>query len=156
MRSCKKRSVKSWKIMENPWIILNCENKWELIMTKIFQQRRFLRWPTMKQFSKLRFMEFVGLLNSRFDYASLDFEPSARLRFKSYVKLFLYVTLGLKFFLSQFFPRESTVQLLIGSLYNFLEPKPKFFIGLIVSNTFTYRLFSKSFNPKFEFSRGFW
>ena len=109
----------------------------------------------MKQFSKLRFMEFVGLLNSRFDYASLDFEPSARLRFKSYVKLFLYVTLGLKFFLSQFFPRESTVQLLIGSLYNFLEPKPKFFIGLIVSNTFTYRLFSKSVNPKFEFSRGF-
>lgn len=77
-------------------------------------------------------MELVGLLNSRFDYASLEFKKSIGLRLKSYVKLFLYATLGVKFILSMFFPRESIIQLFIGSLYNFLDPKPKFFIAMVV------------------------
>lgn len=88
--------------------------------------------PEMKKFNKIRFLEFIGLLDKRLNYKSLRFESSAYLRFKSYLILFYQLSFILKFFVSTFFKKDDIVQLAIGSPFNYLEEVPKFVMGLVV------------------------
>ena len=71
----------------------------------------------MKKFSKVRYLEGVGLLNRKFDHETLEFQPSLYLSFNSYFALFIRVTWPLKLFVSLFWPREHIFQLIIGNIY---------------------------------------
>lgn len=68
------------------------------------------------KFNKIQFLQSVGLLSSRFDYATLRFERSWYLLFKS--NLIFLVTLSgiLKICISPMFKREDLIQLYIGSV----------------------------------------
>lgn len=87
----------------------------------------------MKKFDKIQFFEFIGLLDKRLDKESLQFKSSLYLRLKSYLILFYQLSFILKFFVSTFFEREDIIQLWIGSPWNYLDPVPKFVMGLVVS-----------------------
>lgn len=72
----------------------------------------------MKQFSKVKYLESVGLLHEKFNFEKLEFEPSFYLLLNSYFALFIRVTWPLKLFVSLFWPRTHVYQLLyIGNIY---------------------------------------
>ena len=79
----------------------------------------------MKQFSKVKYLERVGLLHERFNYELLEFEPSFILSLNSHLALFIKVTWPLKLFVSLFWPRRHIAQLYIGNIYNYLDDGPR-------------------------------
>ena len=70
----------------------------------------------MKKFKKLELLEFLGLLNARFNYETLQFEESFKCRFGANLRVFLLITSCFKYYLSKFWPREHLIQLYIGSV----------------------------------------
>lgn len=104
----------------------------------------------MKQFSKLKFLEWYGLVNGRFNYESLLFEESFKYRLRASLQAFLLASPGLKYYASKFWPKDHLIQLYIGSvrtfdpstgfsnllplnsprsIYNYLPPMPKTFMA---------------------------
>ena len=105
----------------------------------------FFKWPferlklkmekvvKMEKFSKVKFMQKIGLLTSEFNCDTGEFETCWRLRLKSYLLLiFLRLTFPLRLTLSYFYPVESLAQLWIGNLYLVLADQKGIF-ALIVS-----------------------
>ena len=85
-----------------------------------------------KKFSKLRLFQILGLLTCTFNNETLKFEPSWSLRVLFYISLLSKPLFEIKLFVSNFFPRNSPVQLLIGNLFNYTPPQAKMFIGIVV------------------------
>ena len=86
-----------------------------------------------KKFSKVRFLQILGLLNKKFNYATLQFEPSLLLNCIFYISLLLKPLYGVKPFISYFFPKNHPAQLIIGSNFNYLPDKPRIFFGITAS-----------------------
>ena len=84
----------------------------------------------MKKFDKLKYLEYLGLIERRFNYTTERFESSWRLRLKYYAILLLKVTFCLKIFASRFFEQTDPVQLLIGSPYTYFGEGIRRFITL--------------------------
>lgn len=70
-----------------------------------------------KEFSKIKFLQTWCLLNRRFNYDTLKFEPSWWLRLRCYIITFFKATLPLKLIVSLFFEREDEIQLVIGTCH---------------------------------------
>ena len=87
----------------------------------------------MKKFSKLKFLQSVGLLDAKFNYEKLCFERSRLICFKSKLIFFANLTKLLELFVSPMFEREDLVQLYIGSFYNSYTGTARFFMGWVVS-----------------------
>lgn len=65
----------------------------------------------MNEFNKLNFLTSVGLVNARFDYVSLKFERSTKIRLWCYLHTLLKVLFPFKMYLSMFYVREDPIQL---------------------------------------------
>ena len=83
-----------------------------------------------KKFNKLKLLEIIGLIDSRYNYNSGRFESSWRLRLKYYAIFLVKATFCVKICMSNFFERTDAVQLFIGSPYNFFSVDIKRFISL--------------------------
>ena len=70
----------------------------------------------MKRFSKIKFLESVGFLRSRFNDETGEFERSVYVNFKSNLIMLLKVIILLRVYISIWFKREDLVQLWIGNL----------------------------------------
>ena len=81
------------------------------------------------KFSKLDFLNTCGLLDRKFNFETLRFEGSLRQRLGSYLGLVSHVKIFLSFYVSTLYERHDNIQLLIGSVYNYLPPGPKNFMG---------------------------
>lgn len=68
----------------------------------------------MKQFSKLKFLGLLGLVDRRFNFETGRFEKSASALFNCYLALFLRITFALRLCFSSFYDREDPIQLIIG------------------------------------------
>ena len=68
------------------------------------------------------------ILSLRFNYETLEFEPSWRLRLNSYLATFIKVAIA-KIAVSYLFQQKDLIQLLLGSPYNFFDSNPKFFVS---------------------------
>ena len=86
----------------------------------------------IKKFSKVRLLQIVGLLSRKFNYETLEFERSLLYRFAFYCALLSKIW-TIKFVISCYFPRNHIAQLYLGSFFNFLPHKSRFFIGCAVS-----------------------
>lgn len=82
----------------------------------------------MKRFNKLRVLKWLGLLNCRFNYETLQFEESLKYRVAATLQVLCLTTFGLKLYVSKFWPNEALIQLYLGSIYNYLDPIPKMFM----------------------------
>ena len=68
------------------------------------------------KFNKVRFLTILGFINSRFNYDTLKFEKSFRLRLHACLMALLKASFCLRFSVSNLFEREETVQLWIGNV----------------------------------------
>lgn len=76
-----------------------------------------------KKFSKVKLLQIMGFCGATFNTKTLEFETSPSLRFMTFLKIFLKVSMPLRFFASVFFPKQSIYQLYCGSMFNFLPGK---------------------------------
>lgn len=95
--------------------------------------RRRVEEKTKNEFSKLQLMQSVGFLSSKLNPETLRFDRSLRGTLNCLLKIFFKTSVVLKFYLSTLFEREDTIQLYIGSLFNYLPTLPKAFLGAVVS-----------------------
>ena len=82
----------------------------------------------MKKFNKLRFLQWLGLFRYRFDFEKLEFQEAWQYRVRAALLTSLFSTFGLKIYLTKFWPNYDPKQLLIGSVFNYLDPLPKQFM----------------------------
>ena len=94
----------------------------------------------MKQFSKfdnVKFMQQIGLLSSKFNRETGEFETCWSLRIRTYLSLFcLRLTFPLRLSVSYLYPRDSEIQFYLGNLYNCLPDRGRYFIAYVVSVIF--------------------
>src|SRR4051812_32109109 len=87
-----------------------------------------------KQFNKVRLLQILGLLSRKFNYETLEFEPSWSLRLLSLISPISTSLFAFKFFISTFFSRNDIRQLYIGSIFNFLpDQQSRLVWGVVVS-----------------------
>ena len=86
-----------------------------------------------KKFSKVRFLQILGLLNKNFNHTTFRFEPSLLFNCIFYSSLLLKPLFTLKPFISYLFPKNHPAQLVIGNFFNYLPDKPRIFFGVAAS-----------------------
>lgn len=73
----------------------------------------------------------LGLLDRKINLQTLEFKRSLLLRSIFYLSL-LSKVLTIKFIISYWFPKTHYVQLILGSFFNYLPDRARFFMGLAV------------------------
>lgn len=86
-----------------------------------------------KEFSKVRFLQILGLLNKKINPKTLKFETSFSLNLIFFIHLFSKPLFTFRPFVSYFFPQNEIIQLYIGNAFNYLDDKPKLFLTFGVS-----------------------
>lgn len=71
-----------------------------------------------KKFSKVKFMQQIGLLSSKFNYETHEFENSLSLRLVFSFSLLSKMLFSCPFFVSCFFEKTDVAQLFIGRQVN--------------------------------------
>lgn len=66
-------------------------------------------------------MQWLGLLDRRFDYEKLKFEKSVKLRFRAAFLTLLFCSYELKIYVTKFWPREDIKQLYLGFVMKYLK-----------------------------------
>lgn len=84
--------------------------------TTVRRKSETIQVDEMKTFSKVKFLEFVGLLGARFDNETKTFERFFRHRLKASMTLLLVTSFSLRHYISTLFKREDPIQLQIGSV----------------------------------------
>lgn len=85
------------------------------------------------KFSKLQLMRSIGFLDAKLNPKTLRFDRSIGDTLNCLLKMFCKISFVAKFYVSSLFEREDTIQLFIGSLFNFLPTTPRAFLGIVVS-----------------------
>ena len=94
-----------------------------------------------KKFSKVRFLQVQGLLSRKFNYETFEFERSWPLTFVFLVSLILKPLCVFRTLISCFFPRNDMIQLVIGSVFNYLPNSSRFLLSLASSFAGIWALF---------------
>ena len=97
----------------------------------------------VKDFSKIRLLQTLGLLSRKFNYVTLEFETSGSFRLIIYtvVSLVSKPLFTIKMFISNFFPKTHIAQLYIGSIWNWLPKDPNFYLGIASAIAAIWSLF---------------
>ena len=85
---------------------------------------------SVKKFSKVKLLQMLGLLDKQFNLQTFEFESSLSLRFLFYLSLISKPPSTFKPLISCFFPRNSRIQLFIGSVFNGVSGQARFFFGI--------------------------
>ena len=85
------------------------------------------------EFSKLRFLQCIGLLDRRFNYDTQKLEKSRPLYLYCQLVLLLDLVHCARLFVSIFWRREDSVQLIVGNYFNYLNDECRLLFGLLVS-----------------------
>ena len=104
----------------------------------------------MKKFSKVRLLQSIGFLDRKLNSETLRLERSLPLALYCYLCLALKLTHSTRLTLSVFWRREEPAQLFIGSIFNYLEDEPRFWMALVVSG---WRFSSVAISNLFESPR---
>lgn len=99
------------------------------------------------QFSKLQLMRSIGFLDAKLNPKTLRFDRSIGDTLNCLLKMFCKISFVAKFYVSSLFERENTIQLFIGSLFNFLPTTPRAFLGIVVSIRQCRHLLAKQRSP---------
>lgn len=110
---------------------------------------RKFKMALQKKFSKLKFLQSVGLLDAKFNYDRLCFERCRFMRLKSKLILFANLTKLLELFISPLFEREDLIQLYIGSVYNSYTGTARCFMAWVVSISSEYYLLANQLLVQF-------
>ena len=86
-----------------------------------------------KKFRKINLLHVLGLLSSKYNYETNEFERSWPLRLVFFCSLLSKPLFTCPFLISCFFEKTDVAQLYVGSVLNYLPQQPKFFIGVGVS-----------------------
>ena len=97
----------------------------------------------VKDLSKIKLLQTLGLLSRKFNYVTLEFETSGsfRLIFYTVVSLVSKPLFTIKMFISNFFPKTHIAQLYIGSIWNWLPKDPNFYLGIASAIAAIWSLF---------------
>lgn len=87
----------------------------------------------MKKFSKINYLQKIGLLRRKFNDGEFSEKKSIYLSIRSYFIAIVTVLSSSKIFVSLFFDLNDEWQMYIGNTYNYLDESPRFFFGLAVS-----------------------
>ena len=93
-----------------------------------------------KKFSKVKFLQTLGLLSRNVNYESLEFGRSWSLRLICFLHLTSKPLLTLKIFVSCFWPRNHVAQLWIGSIFNYISGQGRWIIGIAGIGTVLWAL----------------
>lgn len=84
-----------------------------------------------KKFNKVAFLQSLGFLDKRLNPKKLKLESSLSLGIYSHLCLVLKMAHCVKLPISLFWKREAVEQLFIGNFFNYLDPEPRFWMGLM-------------------------
>lgn len=101
-------------------------------MTEKETENRHAKEPgsSLKQFSKGKLFGILGLLNRKLNAETMKFERSWLLLLYfnlSWISKFLF---AFKAFIANFFPETNKIQLIIGSVNNYMSAEPEYFLGI--------------------------
>ena len=88
----------------------------------------------MKKFSKIKFLQTVGLLDRKLDIETFRLKVSRLQELYCYICLILKLAHCAKLPVSLIWPREDPAQVFVGNFFNYLDVNPRFWLALTVSN----------------------
>ena len=79
----------------------------------------------VKKFSKIRFLQVIGFLDRKLNPETWKLERSLPLLLYGYLCLILKLTHCSRLFVCLFWSREDPKQIMVGSLFNYLDDEPR-------------------------------
>ena len=105
---------------------------------------------SLKRFNKVQLFQTIGLISRKFNYQTLEFEKSWLLRLVFYLSLISKPLCITRPLISYYFPRNDRIQLVIGSVFNYIDGDARYFLGIGVS---VQELQQSCINEKLNFKR---